>query len=196
MPTSRPTPGAPAAGGGEASFADKRAFLESGAAWPGEPPPICQETHASIVCLTRDRAWKLKKPVHLMHVDQRSLASRERYCREELRLNREMSGAVYRGLTALVQRPDGTLSLGGAGRIVDWVIETQRLPATEMLDSRLATGRAPVPAEIDALADVLIGFYRGRAPLRDAAKSGAAGLWRSGYLASLRTQGRRGDRNL
>ncbi|PWJ20570.1 hypothetical protein [Jannaschia seohaensis] len=144
-------------------FADKRAFLESGAPWPDEPPPDCIETHASIVCLTRDRAWKLKKPVRLVHIDQRALEDRERFCREELRLNRELAGEVYRGLTPLVQRADGGLALGGEGVVIDWVIETLRLPADEMLDRRLAAGPAPTTEEIAVLAEVLLGFY-GRQP--------------------------------
>ncbi len=143
---------------------DKRAFLEGGAPWPDEPPPDCIETHASLVFLTRDRAWKLKKPVRLVHVDQRALAARERLCREEVRLNRELSGNVYRGLVPLVQHPDGALALGGEGHVVDWLIETVRLPAAAMLDRRLAVGPAPGVAEIDALCDVLLAFYRRRAP--------------------------------
>ena len=154
-------PGGPGRG---ATFADRRAFLASGAAWPDEPPPDCTETHASLVFLTRTRAWKLKKPVRLIHVDQRTLASRERLCREEIRVNREMSGDVYRGLIPLVQRGDGTLALGGAGRVVDWLIETVRLPAAEMLDRRLADGPAPCAARIEALSTALVDFYRRQAP--------------------------------
>lgn len=148
------------------TFEEKRAFLESGAPWPDEPPPECIETHASVVFLTRDRAWKLKKPVHLIHVDQRSPEARERLCREEIRVNRELAGRVYIGLTPIVQHPDGPLALGGAGRVVDWVIESVRLPAAQMLDRRLGRGPAPGAEEIGALGDVLVGFYRGRRPER------------------------------
>jgi len=152
----------------EVPLSEKRAFLESGAAWPGEPAPECIETHASLVFLTRDRAWKLKKPVHLMHVDQRSLETRAFLCHEEVRLNRELAGDVYRGLTALVQRRNGAialaLALGGEGRVVDWLIESVRLPAAEMLDRRLGNGPAPRRAEIEAVCDVMTAFYKGREP--------------------------------
>ena len=144
----------------EMSLAEKHAFLMSGAAWPDEPPPQCRKTHASLVYLTRDRAWKLKKPVRLMHVNQVSLAARARLCREELRLNRALSGDVYRGLTPLVLRADGSLALGGAEQVVDWLIESVRLPETEMLNRRLICGPAPKSAEIKALCDTLVGFYR------------------------------------
>lgn len=173
-------------GGGRSrrvTFAIMRAFLESGAPWPDEPRPECIDTHASLVCLTRDRAWKLKKPVHLIHVDQRTLEIRERLCREEVRLNREMSGDVYRGLRPLVQRPDGCLALGGPGRVVDWLIESVRLPATEMLDHRLAFGPVPGAAEIERLCDVLVGFYRARAPAPDGGDTFYRRLRRDSWIA-------------
>ena len=144
----------------EASLSEVRAFLESGAAWPGEAAPECIETHASLVFLTRDRAWKLKKPVRLMHVDQVSRKARTWLSQEEVRLNRELSGDTYRGLTPIVRRPDGTLALGGDGYVVDLLIESVRLPATEMLDHRLTVGPTPELSEIEALCDTLVQFYR------------------------------------
>ena len=141
-------------------FSEVQAFLKSGTPWPGEPPPECIESHASLVYLTRDTAWKLKKPVRLVHVDQVSLEARARLCHEELRLNRELAGKVYRGLTPIFRQPDGSLALGGRGCIVDWLIEIDRLPAREMLDRRIAFGPEPQLAEIEAFCDVLVKFYR------------------------------------
>lgn len=143
------------------SFAEIRAFLESGAAWDGRPPDRVVETHTSLVLLTRDRAWKLKKPVELGHIDLRSLSARAHFCREELRLNRELAGAVYRGITPLVRLSDGTLALDGKGAVVDWLIEMERLPETAMLSKRLAIGPAPDLCDIEAVCSTLIGFYRG-----------------------------------
>lgn len=150
------------------ALARTRAFLASGAPWPGEPPPECIETHASLVFLTRDRAFKLKKPVRLSHVDLTTLAARARSCREELRLNRELAGEVYRGLVPLTRRADGGLRLGGDGPIADWLVEMVRLPAASMLDRRLAAGPPPVLAEIEAACDVLLAFYAARPSPPDA----------------------------
>jgi aminoglycoside phosphotransferase family enzyme len=46
------------------------------------------ETHISWVLLTGRFAYKFKKPVVLPFVDFSTLARREHFCREELRLNR------------------------------------------------------------------------------------------------------------
>lgn len=140
-------------------LAEKRAFLMRHA-WTDAPPPVCIETHASLVFLTKDHAYKLKKPVVLPHADMRGLTARAALCAEELRLNRALSGDVYRGLVALVRRPDGTLALGGAGRVVDWLVQMRRLPQAQMLDKRLAHGPIPSRDEIAGFGQVMIAFYR------------------------------------
>lgn len=144
----------------DVSLKDKLAFLKSGSPWPSEAPPECIETHASYVFLTLDRAWKLKKPVRLLHIDQRTLAARAHLCREEVRLNRALAGSVYRGVVPLVERPGGRLALGGEGRVVDWLVEMVRLPAALMLDRRLKAGPVPRLSEIVGLTDLLVSFYR------------------------------------
>lgn len=152
----------------ERQLAEVHAFLKSGAPWPNEDPPTCIETHASLIYLTQDRAWKLKKPVRLIHVDQVSQDAREQLCREELRLNRGLSGNIYRSLTPLVRHPDGQLALGGTGQIIDWLIETVRLPEKEMLDRRLVEGPLPTCEEIEALCDTLVKFYQRQPKTPDA----------------------------
>jgi uncharacterized protein len=144
----------------DVSLKDKHEFLRIGSPWPNEPAPDCIETHASYVFLTRDRAWKLKKPVQLLHIDQRTLAARAHLCREEVRLNRELAGSVYRGVVPLVKRPGGGLALGGEGHVVDWLVEMVRLPAALMLDHRLKAGPVPSLSEIVSLGDLLVSFYR------------------------------------
>lgn len=164
------------------TIAAKRAFLESGAPWPHEPKPACIETHASLVFLTTDSVWKIKKPVHLPYLDLRTLRSRLHTCREELRLNRELAGDVYRGLTPLVVGPDGRLSLGGEGQIVDWLIEMRRLPADQMLDWRLQVGPQPLLAEIDGVADTMIRFYRSARRPNDAGQAFLGRWFREAHI--------------
>lgn len=174
-------------------FAEKRAFLENGAAWPDEAPPRCLETHASIVVLSAARAWKLKKPVRMPQMDLRTLAGRAHYCAEELRLNRELAGGVYRGLVALVARADGRLGLGGPGQVVDWIVEMDRLPAGQMLDRRITDGPPPDEVSLRAFADRMIAFYRAQPRQPEAGEVYHARLSREmqvdlGHLRELRTR--------
>ncbi|ADZ69525.1 hypothetical protein [Polymorphum gilvum] len=124
-----------------------------------------KETHTSFVFLTDDRVYKLKKPVHFPFLDFRSLEARAHVCREEVRLNRVLAGDIYLGTVPLMLDADGSLSLGGAGLVVDWLVEMVRLPEADLLDHRLKAGRVSRP-EIDALADKMARFYAARIPAR------------------------------
>src|SRR5512140_3006461 len=71
------------------------------------------ETHLSWVFLTREHAWKLKKPVRFDHLDLREPAARAAHCRMEIRLNRRLADDVYLGAVPLVRGAQGKLRLGG-----------------------------------------------------------------------------------
>lgn len=116
------------------------------------------ETHFACVFLTRDAAYKLKKPVRRGSMDYRSIASRERGCRAELRLNRRLAPDVYHGVVALRRQPDGSLALGGSGRIVDWLVRMRRLPAGRMLDVCIAES-AVSAMDRRAITAMLSSFY-------------------------------------
>lgn len=118
----------------------------------------CIETHMAWVFLTEDRAWKLKKPVRMPYLDHTSLEQRHHSCVQELRLGRRLAANVYLEVVPLVAGPRG-LALGGEGEIVDWLVAMRRLPAARMLPRMLAAGTA-TPADTDALADLLVVFYR------------------------------------
>src|ERR1039458_9311839 len=90
------------------------------------------ETHFAWVFLTPARAYKLKKPVRYRSMDYRTLARRERGCRNEIRLNRRLARSAYLGVVPVVLRKDGSLGLGRGERIVDWVVKMRRLAARRM----------------------------------------------------------------
>jgi aminoglycoside phosphotransferase family enzyme len=127
-------------------------------------PVQTMETHMSWLVLGPERVLKLKKPVRYPFLDFSTLALREANAREELRLNRRLAPWVYLGLLAL--QWDGhdfclvpEERLPASGRTIDWLVSMQRLPNERMLDRMLGTGQA-TPADIDALAAVLVPFYR------------------------------------
>lgn len=147
----------------DAGLPEKLRFLSSPSAYgPGGSVPERRETHMSWVFMTPRFAYKLKKPVRYPFLDFSTLAAREHFCREELRLNRRLAPNVYLDIVPLLQHDDGRLSLGGEpdGRtIVDWLVRMRRLPAERMLDAALRTDSVSTE-QIDALADVLADFYR------------------------------------
>lgn len=124
----------------------------------------CIETHMSWVFLLEKQVLKLKKPVIFPFLDFTTLAAREFYCREEVRLNARLAPGIYRGLVAL-QWQAGTLALvpdarlPALGETVDWLVLMQRLPESRMLLPLIASQQV-TPSDIDALVAVLGAFYR------------------------------------
>ena len=143
----------------EPSLEEKIRFLSRcGADGSASGPIEVLETQMAWVFLTENRVLKLKKPVTTDYLDFSTLERRNADVRDEIRLNRRLALDVYLGARALFQKSDGALSLNGEGRIVDWLVEMQRLPAHESLDARIAADHL-ARTDIERVADVLAGFY-------------------------------------
>ena len=124
-------------------------------------PPEAIETHMSWVFLTRDRAYKLKKPVEQPFFDHRRIDARRRDCEAEVELNRVLAPGVYLAAVPLTCERDGALAIDGGGEVVDWLVVMRRLAKEAFLDHRLTSGSGSVSAsEIDALVGHLTDFYR------------------------------------
>ncbi|KWK38883.1 hypothetical protein WT81_16685 [Burkholderia stagnalis] len=148
------------------ALADKVAQLRNPATWPGGTCSVkAIETHMSWVFLTDHHAWKLKKPVRAPQLDFRSLAARNRFCHEEVRLNRRLAADIYLDVVPLAIDPDGHMHPGGAGEIIDWLVKMRRLPADRMLDYALLH-RAVTQEDARRIAQRLGAFYRSLAPAR------------------------------
>jgi aminoglycoside phosphotransferase family enzyme/predicted kinase len=129
---------------------------------PGTYPPGIGEvthlqTHISHVFLAGPYAYKLKKGVVFPFLDFGTPASREHFCREELRLNRRLAAPVYLDVLPIVAS-DAGLRLGGRGAPVDWVVRMRRLPADRTLGALLAR-KAVDAATVERLAAHLAAFH-------------------------------------
>jgi aminoglycoside phosphotransferase family enzyme/predicted kinase len=116
------------------------------------------ETHISAVFLGADTVWKLRKAVRLAFVDFSTLAERERTARRELALNAANAPGLYRDVVPVTRAGDGTLALGGAGEVVDWVVRMARVPAGDFLDEVAARGALDAPM-LDAMADAVVALH-------------------------------------
>src|ERR671913_391719 len=92
------------------------------------------DTHASVVFVTGTRAWKLKRAVHYDYLDFSTVDRRKAMCEAEVRVNRRTAPFSYRGVVAVVRRPDGSLALDGPGTPIDWVVDMNRFDQDLLLD--------------------------------------------------------------
>jgi hypothetical protein len=122
------------------------------------------ETHISYLFLGPDTVWKLKKAVRLPFVDFTRLEDRHRFCERELALNAPASAGLYRDVVAIVRLPDGSLSAGGIGDAVDWVVRMSRVPAGDFLDVKAAASNLP-PELLDQIADAVAAWHKALPPV-------------------------------
>lgn len=119
------------------------------------------ETHWSWVFIAGEHVYKLKKPVVSEYFDFTSLEAREANCRKEVFLNRRLAGDIYEGVAPIAVDVNGILSIGGAGKIIDWLVVMRRLPADRMLD-QLISRKSLDPRQLHRLAERLARFYAGQ----------------------------------
>ncbi|MDA1195453.1 MAG: AAA family ATPase [Planctomycetota bacterium] len=115
------------------------ALARPGALVPGEAAEVIQ-THISVVFLAGERAYKIKKPIRLWgFLDYGTVAARQHWCEEEVRLNRRLAPDIYLGV-ARVTRTAGGAEIDGPGEVIDHAVVMRRLPAGVTLLERLEAG--------------------------------------------------------
>jgi uncharacterized protein len=115
------------------------------------------QSHASAVLLTRQRAYKLKKPKNFGFFDYSTPALRRSFCGQEVRLNTRLAPQVYLGVAPVLLLADGRCRFGpifppdavplpgtllDGSRVVDYAVVMVRLPDEAMLESKVRAGTA------------------------------------------------------
>jgi aminoglycoside phosphotransferase family enzyme/predicted kinase len=116
---------------------------------PDVPFASTLETHAAVVFLVGDRAYKLKKPVDLGFLDFSSEPKRRAVCQREVALNRRLAPDVYLGVADVT---------GADGTICDHLVVMRRMPAERRLSALVRAG-APVDEHLRRLARLLAAFH-------------------------------------
>jgi aminoglycoside phosphotransferase family enzyme/predicted kinase len=97
------------------------------------------ETHISWVLLAGDYAYKIKKPVDFGFVDFSTLERRQRFCHEELRLNRRLAPAIYLDVVAIGGEPVRP-EIGGGEPVIEYAVKMRRFPDGALAGAMLAAG--------------------------------------------------------
>lgn len=125
------------------------------------------ETHVSVVFLTGDRVYKLKRAVVFPYLDFSTQERRRRFCEAEVRCNSRTAPGIYLGVVPVTRTEDGGLALGGDGAPVDWLVEMRRFDEDTLFD-RLADRGVLDRFAMEDLADSIARFHRDAEPKRDA----------------------------
>lgn len=149
------------------------AFLSRPDSYPGGVRRVERiETHASVVFLAGERAFKLKRAVRFPYLDYSTKELRRRFCHAEVRINRRTAPDIYLGVVAVTRDSEGHLHLGGAGAPVDWLVEMVRFDQDVLFD-RLAQQGVLDRFAMEDLADAVARFHEQAERRPDAGGAGA-----------------------
>ena len=148
-------------------------FLSDPATHGGTPVERI-DTHAAMVFLAGERAFKVKRQVRFSFLDFSSLELRRAALESELSLNRRTAPEIYLRVRRITRGVSGGLEWDSAGEIVEWVLEMRRFDQALRLD-RLADAGKLTGAMIADLVDALIDLHA-RAEVLGAPYGGAEDL--------------------
>ena len=109
--------------------------------YPQKPAEVeLLQTQMSFIFIAGDYTYKTKKPVNLGYLDYTTLEQRERFCRQELELNRRLSPGAYLDVVPISHSSQG-FQLGGKDNIIEYAVKMKTLPRDRMMDVLLPADR-------------------------------------------------------
>jgi aminoglycoside phosphotransferase family enzyme/predicted kinase len=121
------------------------------------------ETHAGLIFLAGDLAFKIKKAVRFPYLDFSTVETRKAACEKELELNKPHAQQIYLDVVSITEEASGEIVLAGEGVPVEWAVRMRRFPDNALLSHAVDAGRVDA-AFFDRLADE-IAEYHNAAPV-------------------------------
>ncbi|MEM7592822.1 MAG: AAA family ATPase [Cyanobacteria bacterium P01_A01_bin.83] len=116
------------------------------------------QTHASLVFLTGDYAYKVKKSVDFGFLDYSTLAKRKHFIEAELRLNRQIAPELY--LEILPIGSDAQkLILGSSNNVVEYALKMRQFPQENLFSNLLEAGKLTTNLLIE-LGQIVAQFHK------------------------------------
>lgn len=115
------------------------------------------ETHISLLFLTGNHVYKIKKPVNFGFLDFTTLEKRRFFCEQEVTLNRRLSPEIYLGVVRITHDHDQIL-LEGNGEVLEYAVKMKQIPEDLLMDKLLEKDQVTHEI-IEAVAEKLVHFY-------------------------------------
>jgi len=123
-----------------------------------EPIELVQ-THVSYVLLTGDYAYKLKKAVNFGFLDFSSLAKRQHFLQEEIRMNGAIAPEIYLEVLPITQAGDKFV-LAGEGEAVEYVLKMRQFPQENLFINLFEQGKL-TGEDMEELGKIVADFHAG-----------------------------------
>ncbi len=131
-----------------------------------DPVEELVETHISWVILTRDLAFKIKKPVKFSFLDFSTLEKRRYYCHREVVLNQRLAPKMYLNVAEIRQDGVRTTLEESSGKIIDYAVKMTRMESSRQMNILLEKNQVQ-NHHIEQLAQKLSGFHRTALAMKD-----------------------------
>lgn len=119
-----------------------------------------RETHISVVFLTGEWVYKIKKPMDFGFLNYTTLDLRRHYCYREIELNKRLSDNIYDRVVAICRnKKDGSLFLGDCDSPIEYAVKMRQLPDETCFRFLLEKGSL-TSEHIKAVAAKLADFYK------------------------------------
>lgn len=115
-------------------------FLSDPASYGGHGEVERIDTHCSIVFLTADHAYKLKRAIRYASLDYTTRKLRQTACETEIVLNRRTAPELYVGVRSINRGPSGVLTFVGEGPALDHVVVMRRFAQSDLFDRMAQMG--------------------------------------------------------
>ena len=126
--------------------------------YPDHPKTIkFIETHISLLFLTGNHVYKVKKPVDFGFLDFTTLEKRIYFCEQEVMLNRRLSPDIYLGVVKITHDQDRIL-FDGKGEVLEYAVKMKQIPEELLMDKLLEKNRL-TSQMIEAVSEKLVHFY-------------------------------------
>jgi aminoglycoside phosphotransferase family enzyme len=126
--------------------------------YPDHPQAVeFMETHISLLFLTGNNVYKVKKPVDFGFLDFTTLGKRKFFCEQEVKLNRRLSPTIYLGVVTITKEGNRII-LDGKGELVEYAVKMRQIPEEFLMD-KLLEKKQVTPRMIEALSEKLVKFY-------------------------------------
>lgn len=119
------------------------------------------QTQMSLVFLTGDYVYKVKKPVDLGYLDYTTLEKRHFFCQREVELNYRLCPDAYLGVVSITENK-GRIQIDGKGKVIDYAVKMRYLPQERMLNVLLA-GNSVSTEMITGVAKKMAEFHKAAA---------------------------------
>jgi aminoglycoside phosphotransferase family enzyme len=135
----------------------RQALLNPGI-YPDHPRAVkFIETHISLVFLTGNYVYKVKKPVDFGFLDFTTLEKRKFFCEQEVKLNRRLSPTMYLGVVTITKAGNQIL-LDDGGELLEYAVRMIQIPEEFLMD-KLLEKKQVTPTMIEAISGKLVKFY-------------------------------------